>query len=188
MLQILFATLLTVPFPMNQDEKQVAWQFFVDRASILHYLQNKPKGFEVQISRPEEWELGNSSIRVRILKEGKAIHKWDSHTEGAFVFVGSTVVYSDHHPNAPGCRLIAWDLKESKQLWATSLKAVPALDTSQYQNQINMTIEEGQITVFGNESYGQYIETVDLKSGKTTSHLLGTREGQRFVDKESQEK
>ena len=154
MLQILFATLLTVPFPMNQDEKQVAWQFFVDRASILHYLQNKPKGFEVQIFRPEEWEPG-SSIRVRILKEGKAIHKWDSHTEGAFVFVGSTVVYSDHHPIAPGCRLIAWDLKESKQLWATSLKAVPALDTSQYQNQINMTIEEGQITVFGNESYGQ---------------------------------
>ena len=188
MLQILFATLLTVPFPMNQDEKQVAWQFFVDRASILHYLQNKPKGFEVQISRPEEWELGNSSIRVRILKEGKAIHKWDSHTGEAFVFGGSTVVYSDHHPNGPGCRLIAWDLKESKQLWATSLKALPPRPTSQYVNQINMTIEEGQITVFGNESYGQYIETVDLKSGKTTSHLLGTREGQRFVDKESQEK
>ena len=188
MFQILFATLLTVLTPMNQDEQQVTWRFFPDYASILYYLENKPKGFEVQILRPAEWDRGGRKMQVKILKEGKAIHKWDSHTEGAFVFVGSTVVYSDHHPNAPGCRLIAWDLKESKQLWATSLKAVPALDTSQYQNQINMTIEEGQITVFGNESYGQYIETVDLKSGKTTSHLLGTREGQRFVDKESQEK
>ena len=184
MFQILLATLLTVLFPMNQDEKQgVKWHFSPDYASILYYLENKPKGFEVQISRLEEWERGGLKLHVRILKEGKTIHKWDSHTGGAFVFVGSSVVYSDHHPNAPGCRLIAWDLKESKQLWATSLKAVPYLASSQYVNQINMTIEEGQITVFGNESYGQYIETVDLKSGKTTSHLLGTREGQRFVDK-----
>ena len=169
-----------------QDEM---WMWAPERASIAYSLLNKPAGYEVQLVRPAEWaaELATSGnkIQVRIVKAEKTIHQWDTHLGGAFVFSGSTLVYSNQLEAAPGCELIAWDLKNTKQLWATSLNAVPVGLTSQYRNQINLKIQDDEIIVYGDESSGQYIEKVDLETGKTILHKLGPDQNQRFSDRDA---
>ena len=165
-----------------QDEE---WTWFPERASIAYSLLNKPDGYEVQLVRPAEWAASGNKVQVRIVKAKETIHQWDTHLGGAFVFSGSTLVYSNHLEAAPGCELIAWDLKNAKQLWATTLKAVPVGPTSQYRNQINLKIQGDEIIVYGDESRGQYIEKVDLETGKTIYHQLGPDQNQRFPDRDA---
>ena len=165
-----------------QDEE---WTWFPERASIAYSLLNKPDGYEVQLVRPAEWAASGNKVQVRIVKAKETIHQWDTHLGGAFVFSGSTLVYSNHLEAAPGCELIAWDLKNAKQLWTTPLKAVPVGPTSQYRNQINLKIQDDEIIVYGDESRGQYIEKVDLETGKTIYHQLGPDQNQRFPDRDA---
>lgn len=165
-----------------QDEK---WMWFPERASIAYSLLNKPAGYGVQLARPAEWAANGNRVQVKIVKAEKTIHQWDTHFGGAFVFSGSTLVYSNHLEAAPGCELIAWDLESGKQLWATSLKAVPAGPTSRYRNQINLKIQDDEIIVYGDESRGQYIEKVDLETGKTIYHSLGPDQNQRFPGRDA---
>ena len=181
MFRVPFLLLFPMLFSIVQDEKKGdEWVWSPEQASIIYYLANKPKGFEVQLVSLSEWGPGGNNIQVRIIEGENTIHKWDTHDKEAFVFSGSTLVYSSHRPYWPGCKLVAWDLKNAKQLWATHLKAIKVPNGSQYSNQINLKIQDGEVTVYGNESRGQYIEKIDLESGKTTSHVLGSDENQRF--------
>ena len=156
------------------------WTWSEDQTSIVHYFLKKPVGYEVRLIRLADWEAGGNAIHVEVHEEGKKVYQWRTHIEGAFVFSNSTLVYSTHHPNASGCHLIAVDLNTGKQLWASSLDGIGPVNHSQYQNQINLRIHQGQITVLGNESFGQYIEMVDLKTGQTKSNKAGTGQNQRF--------
>ena len=174
----IFFILLLVCFPMNGNQKpdQENWDWVNEQSSIQHYVTNKPVGYEVQLTRPANWEAGNK-IRVQVLKNDTSIHQWDTHLGGAFVFSGSTLVYSKHQPNAPGCGLVAFDLEKRAKLWGKDLYGIPVVTPvesgSQYENKINLRVdsEAGKITVLGNESRGHYnyVETVDLKTGNTIS-------------------
>ena len=114
----IFFILLLVCFPMNGNQKpdQENWDWVNEQSSIQHYVTNKPVGYEVQLTRPANWEAGNK-IRVQVLKNDTSIHQWDTHLGGAFVFSGSTLVYSKHQSNAPGCGLVAFDLEKRAKLW-----------------------------------------------------------------------
>ena len=77
-------------------------------------------------------------------------------------------MYSNHRAIATDCSLVAYDLKRRSQLWKAHLKGVGPLGHSKYRNRINLRAGPGQaVTVFGWESFGRYIEVVDVKTGKT---------------------
>ena len=79
------------------------------------------------------------------------------------------------HPH--GFAVIAYDLKGGRPLWKTDLWGVPVSTHSQYRNRINLEIDDRHMVVYGNESFGRYIELLDLKTGKTVGQRLLGRPG-----------
>jgi len=109
---------------------------------------------------------------VTVERLGRTVLRFAAHAETPFVVLGDRLlVFSTHHAFSSGCTLIAIDLKTKKQRWKTRLKGVGPVGHSEYRNRINLRAGPGAaVTVFGWESYGRYIEVVDLKSGKTLHH------------------
>jgi hypothetical protein len=109
---------------------------------------------------------------VQVTRRGHTVVRFKAHSETAFVILADRVlVYSVHHPISTGCTLVAFDLKRRRQLWKTNLKGIGPVGHSKYRNRINLTAGPGAaVTVFGWESFGRYLEVVDLKTGKTLTH------------------
>ena len=83
----------------------------------------------------------------------------------------SLICQPDFHPSSSGCAVLAFDLKTQKQLWKTTLKGLGPIAHFRYANSVNLEIiNNNAVRIFGNESAGQYLEIVDLKTGKTVGH------------------
>ena len=170
MMKFACITLLLVSAEMSDETD---WQWSDEKASILYYFMQNPENYGVKLIRSSQ-ESKNWPVHVVVTsKSGVPIWTWESHHKGAFVFSGSILVYSLHSPDSCGCTLVGYDLEKKEQRWKSGLKAAGSVPHSKYRNQINLSVEGKLVTVFGSESNGQYIETVELATGKTVSHSLG---------------
>ncbi|MEM7262930.1 MAG: hypothetical protein AAF488_13135 [Planctomycetota bacterium] len=81
---------------------------------------------------------------------------------------GRRLLFADYFPSRQGCALEAYDLHTGKRIWRTELKGNPVVNHSFYRNSVLIRQDHHRfITVFGNESSGQYTEIVDIKTGET---------------------
>ena len=155
------------------------WRWSDDRSNILSYLMAGSQIYDIALNRP----AGKPTrwlINVVISRDGRDLYTWESHHEGAFVVDGDTLVHSTHQPMATGCSISSVDLKTGKTLWTTHLTGIGPISHSRYRNRINLEVSKGLVTVYGNETGGQYIEKLDLASGKVTSNAVGQKEFKRF--------
>ena len=105
------------------------------------------------------------------MDDGKELVAWEGHNRSVFTLQGDVLVYADFHPSSTGCSVVAFDLKAKKQLWKTQLHGIGPVTHFRYSNLVTLEIiNNDAVQVFGNESFGQYLEIVDLKTGKTVGH------------------
>jgi hypothetical protein len=71
-----------------------------------------------------------------------------------------------------GCSIIAYDLANRKELWKTRVQGIGPIAHTAYDNQVALELVGDALKVLGNELAGQYVEFVDLKTGKTVGHKL----------------
>src|SRR5262249_34964895 len=69
-----------------------------------------------------------------------------------FVQIGDVLYVAYYRTLASGCTVVAYDLKERKQLWECRLRAIPNVKHSKYQNSVNIDTDGDAIVVFGNEA------------------------------------
>jgi hypothetical protein len=81
--------------------------------------------------------------------------------------------YADYSPIASGCTLVAFDLRNKKQLWRTTLKGLGSVAHSEYLNRITLETVNGEaVKITGSETAGRYVEFVEMKSGETIGHKI----------------
>lgn len=116
-----------------------------------------------------------TTIRVHA---GDAVrYSWDE--RGGFAFIGREhVLYrADHHSHSSGCKVVAFDLKDGKELWKTTLKGLGPISHSKYRNQVWLErLDDVVFAVYGKESAGRYVELVDFKTGQTVGHKVFPRD------------
>lgn len=145
-----------------------AWTWVAERASVSDSFLKFPNTYQVELIRKKN-KYGE--ITIRIVDDGNELVAWEGHHRSVFFLSGDVVVYADFHPSRTGCSIVAFDLKKQKQLWKTALKGLGDISHFRYSNSVNLTIiNNDAIQVFGQESAGQYLEIVDLKTGKTVGH------------------
>jgi ribosome biogenesis protein Nip4 len=162
------------------EDPNAKWRWHESDASIATYFVRSPSRYEVRLSRNERSDGG---VKVQIFEKGMLIHEWESNHAEAFVFSEETVVYTHHLDSFTGCTVCAFDLKTKKQIWKTSLTALSKLGErhwSQYGNKINVLRNGNELVVYGNEKHGQYIETINLKTGITVTNTVGPKDNHRF--------
>lgn len=159
-------------FANGQDYQKVAdstaWKFSQEQANVTDSLLRFSKDYQVELVRPKN-RFGD--ITIRIVDDGKEVVAWEGHYRSVFASSGDLLVYAVFGPTRTGCALVGYDLKAQKQLWKTNLKGLGDIAHFGYSNSVNLdVINNDAVRVFGNESAGQYLEIVDLKTAKTVGH------------------
>lgn len=155
-----------------QDYQKIAdataWSWSAERASISDSFLKFPNTYQIELIRKKN-KYGE--ITIRLADDGKEIVSWEGHYRSAFSLNGDVLVYADFYPSRTGCSLVAYDLKNKKKLWKIDLQGLGPIDHFRYSNSVNLDIiNNGAVRIFGNECAGQYLEIVDLKTGKTVGH------------------
>ncbi len=112
------------------------------------------------------------ALTLTLKREGQPVYSWEGHAYSVFVLADNVLYWRTSCPRARVCAVIAYDLKGGKQLWKTHLWGVPVAAHSRYKNRINLEIDDRHVIVYGNESFGRYIEILDLGTGKTVGQRL----------------
>ena len=156
----------------GQDYQKIAdstpWTWTAERASVTDSFLKFPNTYQVELIRKKN-KYGE--ITIRLLDDGKELVAWEGHYRSVFTLNGDVLVYAAFHPSSTGCAVVAYDLKNRKQLWKADLKGLGSIDHFENSNAVTLEfIDNAAVRVFGNESAGQYLEIVDLKTGKTVGH------------------
>ena len=103
------------------------------------------------------------------------------HTGSVFRTSGNVLYFASFPTWGQGCVVTAHELKTGKKLWETTLSAVGSSSHSAYSNEVTMglagsdegkDLDEGVVSITGRESYGDYMEILDRKTGKVLAHRI----------------
>jgi hypothetical protein len=146
------------------------WKWSDERANLLTCVVQRMQGYEVQITRPEDITGLYETLAIGILKGGKDVLRFQGHAETAIARANNVLYIAELAPCAPGCTILAYDLEARKELWRCPLRGTPPPAHSEYRNRVNVEADEDLVIVYGNESWGRYIEYVDAKTGKSVAN------------------
>jgi PQQ enzyme repeat len=94
------------------------------------------------------------------------------HAQTAIVIRGDVLYVADYCPIASGCTVLAFDLTTGKKAWQQQLEGIGPVSHSKYRNRVAMTVEKHPdvahfaLVITGWEVSGQYVEVIDLTTGK----------------------
>ncbi|HZY91013.1 MAG TPA: hypothetical protein VFE78_39690 [Gemmataceae bacterium] len=163
------------PAPLREDyekkAKEAPWLWSDEGATPEGAAKRLPAGYRAEVEKRDSW--GGAVIHV--VKDGNVVHYFDGHLRTVFAVRDDVLYYADYHPSSSGCAVMAYDLRRKKQLWKTHLKGLGGVDHSKYHNAVNLDLEKYAVCVRGKESFGNYIEYVDPRTGKTVGHKVYPR-------------
>jgi hypothetical protein len=116
--------------------------------------------------------LERDHFEVRIGQDGKALASFQAHRSTCFKVCGRYLVYPDYNPSSSGGRIVAYDLAQQKVAWTRALEGIGPVDHSRYANMIFLDVIYGVVNVYGRESFGTYLEYLDLNTGKQLGHRI----------------
>ena len=131
---------------------------------------------EARWQPPENWIVAGNSWTMCVMADGKKVYEWPLPAPSTFFIDSNCVVYHAVFPRDSGCEVVAYDLKAGKLLWRTRLKAMkdnPSRGGAGgfRANKVRLEhVNNEVLAVYGDENDGQYVEIVDLKTGKTVGH------------------
>ncbi len=176
LLCLLFVCRVSAALEPPKLSDPIDFHWMPEQASILYSLEQYEGDYEIQLIRPAK-SLG--AMKIRFLKNGKERLAFAGHSKTVFVVEGDVVYYADYNYSAYGCVVKAYDLDKRKQLWSSILKGIPMPDNSVghsgYANAVTLgfvTLPPKALIVYGKESFGDYSEVLDRKTGKTSDHKL----------------
>jgi hypothetical protein len=163
------------PAPAREDyekkAKEAPWEWSEERAGPEASAKRLPAPYKAEVEPPGTW----GDTVIRIVKHGAVVHYFRGNYRTAFAVRDDILYYADLDPICSGCAVIAYDLRKHRQLWKAQLTGLGGVCHSKYRNAVNLSLEKYAVCVRGKESAGNYIEFVDLRTGKTVGHKVYPR-------------
>jgi hypothetical protein len=119
------------------------------------------------------------AMTFKFVRRGKAAVTIEGHTESVFRAEGDLVWFAHFPRSTSGCAVSAHDLSTGQEIWRTKLRAVGNPEHSKYENRVAIYLsrltavergDEGVVVIVGHESYGDYKEVLDQKTGALLAH------------------
>jgi hypothetical protein len=124
---------------------------------------------------------------VRMIETGEAFEKYElvvadsagmekfrqhilSWEHTPFFIRDGIIYYPQYRETANGCKWVAFDLVRGRELWTTRLFGIGFVSHSEYTNQIYCKTVGQRIVVYGDEAAGQYVEILDMRTGRTIAN------------------
>jgi hypothetical protein len=149
------------------------WNWREEMANPLSWLSQCGDKYDIRLVSPKG---DRSVLDIAVLLDGKEVYSWHGHRASVFIVRGDKLYYADFSTGTSGGKVVAVDLTTGKELWRSPLKALGEIAHSQYDNRMMLDANGGLVTIYGNESQGQYVEFKDIDTGQTVGHKQFTKE------------
>lgn len=116
------------------------------------------------------------TMEYRFVRDGKQTLSLKGHTGPAFTSHENVLYFADFSLDSMGCNVSAYDLDSGERIWETTLAHEKPGGHSAYRNLVlirmsrkNEVIDEAEgssVIVTGRESYCDYVEVLDAKTGE----------------------
>ncbi len=123
------------------------------------------------IVNPKDNSLaGIISFSDKSMEVNMGTKSWNSINEGwgdaaKTVLNDSILVIARYHNIATGCSVNAYNVNTGNLLWKGDVKQLN-VGHSKYYNIVHLTLFENKLILEGNEAYGDYLQVLDLNTGK----------------------
>lgn len=154
--------------PDPQKRADAAGWEWSDENDLLRCVRNLDD-YEVRITRAKGARPPDG-LRVAVFDGATEVFAIDGHRATVLTRRGGVAFVADFDPGATGCAVVAFDLKNRKELWRAELRGNPPPFHSAYRHQVVFRWEEKWLVVYGDEANGRYIEFLDPATGKTVGH------------------
>ncbi len=153
---------------------QPSWQWQASQSGLLwcvfhNFNQVLTPELTVEIASSKQ-PHSTEPFKVRVLRNGQEACAFNAHPSTVLLRKDMTLYVSDFHYMRSGCLVIVFDLEHSKVKWKTALKGIGPVAHSKYQNHVNFKLENDLLVVFGKESQGRYIESLNVETGQAVSN------------------
>ena len=178
---ILLATCLLISSSANcGDERDnvarsLEWSWSDQRGGLFYSIERDRLPYQIELIRkPNDIR----TFTLRFSKDNQTLFTYQAHPYTSFRCLFGILYYADYSFSGTGCTVVAFDLENRKELWRTKLKALGALEYSEYLNRLAIDVNDKNVFVWGDESMGRYVECLDVKTGATVGHKVFTGPGQ----------
>ena len=145
------------------------FEFDENKATILQsYVQYKGDcNIEINWLEPTKCEL-----EIRFLRLGEEVLTIVGHSRSVFLTEGDSLFFAEFSPKDCGCSVSAYDMRDGRRTWSTLLSAVGRVKHFAYSNSVTLSINAGKLWVTGHESGGDYMEILDMRTGRVLGHKI----------------
>ncbi len=153
------------------------FRFKDDEANARYSKKQCDAKWQIRIieSHPSE------KVTFKLARNDKEILALEGHLQSVFLIENNTLFFAHFLPTKTGCLIAAYDLDSSKNIWRTELEGIGKVSHEQYSNKVNIYLsrrdcmEDGAVFIAGKETYGNYVEVLDRKTGKQLAHRIYKR-------------
>lgn len=152
--------------------EKTTWWWSDRNATLLWCIEQKRlDGYDLSISFTA---TNRYHPTITIERDKKPLYSWSGHEYSVFHIKSNTLYYASFWQNSgPITTIVAVDLTNGTELWRMPTKGVSKRATfSAYRIRciLDVNVESGVISIWGNESDGRYYELKDIRTGKTVGH------------------
>lgn len=142
------------------------WQWSNEDNQLRRCMRDHLADYQVRVTGSGAW----GRLRVAVYDGETEVYTIDGHEETVLTRIGDVVFVADLNPIAMGCAVVAFDLKQRKQLWVSVLKGNSPQFHSAYRNQVILKRDGDLVVAYGKESNGRYIEFLDSRTGNSVGY------------------
>jgi hypothetical protein len=158
------------------------------RPDELYYLD--PKSQDIELPKTFAFSRGEANVEfsirayagigtvgysgdLKLSLDGRDDLFVNAHRGSVFRGEKDKLYFADFNLRTVGGLVAAYDLSTGKMLWRTRLRAGgrPELH-SVYRNEVTMDLSPKYVTVTGKESYRDYVEVLDRKTGEVLAYKV----------------
>jgi hypothetical protein len=164
------------------ERRKAAWQTYLDGRQFLF-----PEDYSALIWSLREFD-GNAKVHIvydpkdkgkieyKFFRDGREVLSVQGHAISGYAAAGNDLYFTNYSTSAAGCSVVAYDLATGKKQWKTALHQAQPGGHSAYGNIVFIRLsrngegggpEGSAIIVTGKESYCDYIEVLDRKTGES---------------------
>lgn len=162
---------------LQQGLEHTEFRFNEGEAGLVYSLSQFRANCQIRMTYdPAKWWM----LTFEFVRSGKTVVSIEGHAHSVFRADGDVLYFARFSTSSDGCVVAAYDLAGGGQLWSTPVQGVGPVQHSAYRNEVTMAIagdnQSGTVSIKGQESYGDYTDILDRKTGALLAHKI-YREG-----------
>lgn len=153
-----------IDYQKAADGSRFQWKN--EESTILHSMEQMDHEYTFRF----DYIPAKHEMTLSFLKDGEPAFAFVGHKNSVFRIHKDVLYYPVFQPSSSGCQIAAYDLKNKKELWKKSVKGIGEVLHSAYSNLITLDVNDDVVIIHGHEGFGDYIEFLDTRTGKTLGH------------------